>query len=263
MQLKKPAVQPPPGPLPGHVAIIMDGNGRWAQQRGALRVMGHREGSRSVRRIVTYARRIGIPYLTLYAFSTENWGRPDMEVSALMMLLRDYLVEERATILDNSIRLTTVGATERLPAFVREPLVDLMRESSDNTGMVLTLALSYGGREEMVRACRALAAAAVNGEIKPDSITADHVANRLDTAGMPDPDLLIRTSGEMRISNFMLWQLAYTEIYVTQTLWPDFDEEAFNQAIRSFQGRGRRFGKTGEQVAGSKPAGAAVVVPSR
>jgi undecaprenyl diphosphate synthase len=251
-------VQPPAGPLPAHVAIIMDGNGRWAQQRGALRVMGHREGAKSVRRIVTYARRIGIRYLTLYAFSSENWGRPEMEVTALMMLLRDYLTEERPTIMDNHIRLTTIGATDRLPGFVREPLVELMRDSSEHTGMTLTLALSYSGQEEIVRACRALAQSVANGELKPESITPQMLSNRLDTAGMPDPDLLIRTSGEMRISNFMPWQLAYAELYFTQALWPDFDEEALNEALRNYQARVRRFGKTTEQVAGS----AARVLPT-
>ncbi|MBI5493806.1 MAG: isoprenyl transferase [Deltaproteobacteria bacterium] len=226
----------------------MDGNGRWAQQKSLPRVLGHREGARSVRRIVTYAREIGIRYLTLYAFSTENWGRPELEVGALMMLLRDYLEDERPTILKNNIKLSTIGATERLPGYVRDPLVELMRDSSDNTGMTLTLALSYSGREEITRATRALAEQVARGELKPESITADMVANRLDTAGMPDPDLLIRTSGELRISNFMLWQLAYTELYITQTLWPDFDESTLNEALRAYQGRTRRFGKTTEQV---------------
>jgi undecaprenyl diphosphate synthase len=230
------------------VAIIMDGNGRWAQKRLLPRVLGHREGAKSVRKLVTYAREIGIRYLTLYAFSTENWGRPDLEVSALMMLLRDYLEDERPTIMDNNIKLSTIGATERLPAFVRDPLVELMRDSSDHNGMQLTLALSYSGKEEITRACRALAESVARGELKPESITPEMVANRLDTAGMPDPDLLIRTSGEQRISNFMLWQLAYTELYITQTMWPEFDEEAFNQALAAYQTRTRRFGKTSEQL---------------
>jgi undecaprenyl diphosphate synthase len=236
------------GPLPVHVAIIMDGNGRWAQQRGLPRLMGHREGAKAVKKIVTHARKIGIRYLTLYAFSAENWQRPELEVSALMMLLRDYLEEERPTILNNNIRLSTIGATERLPAFVQDPLVELMRDSSECTGMTLTLALSYSGREELVRACKALALAVARGELKPENITSQMLANRLDSAGMPDPDLLIRTSGELRISNFMLWQLAYTELYLTKSLWPDFGEEALNDAIRAYQGRARRFGKTSEQL---------------
>ncbi|MEW5848523.1 MAG: isoprenyl transferase [Myxococcota bacterium] len=252
-----PKFQPPPGPLPAHVAIIMDGNGRWAQQRGALRLVGHREGARSVRRITTYAREIGIRYLTLYAFSSENWQRPEPEVAGLMMLLRDYLLEERATILDNNIRLTTIGNTDSLPAFVQDPLVELMRDSSECDGMTLTLALSYGGRQELVRACQSLAASVARGELKPESITAETLANRLDTAGMPDPDLLIRTSGEMRVSNFMLWQLAYAELYVTETLWPDFDEEAFNTALAAYQRRSRRFGLTGEQARDKQRAGRA------
>jgi undecaprenyl diphosphate synthase len=243
----------PDGVLPAHVAIIMDGNGRWAQQQGLPRVLGHRQGAKSVRRIVTYAREIGIKYLTLYAFSSENWARPEIEVTALMMLLRDYLDEERPTILDNNIKLSTIGATERLPGFVRDPLVELMRDSSDNTGMTLTLALSYSGQEEITRAVRALALSVARGELKPESITPEMVANRLDTAGMPDPDLLIRTSGEQRISNFMLWQLAYTELFITPTLWPDFDEATFVDSIKVFQSRQRRFGKTGEQTQPASP----------
>ena len=248
MAANRPKPTPPAGPHPAPVAISLDGNGRGAQPRSLPRVLGHREGAKSVRKLVTYAREIGIRYLTLYAFSSENWGRPDLEVSALMMLLRDYLEDERPTIMNNNIKLSTIGATERLPAFVRDPLVELMRDSSDNNGMQLTLALSYSGKEEITRACRALAESVARGELKPESITTEMVANRLDTAGMPDPDLLIRTSGEQRISNFMLWQLAYTELYITQTMWPEFTEEAFNEALRAYQTRTRRFDKTTEQL---------------
>jgi undecaprenyl diphosphate synthase len=248
---------PPAGSLPAHVAIIMDGNGRWAQKKGLPRLFGHHAGAKSVRRVVTHARRVGLKNLTLYAFSQENWSRPAPEVTGLMALLHDYLLDERATIMDNNIRLTTMGEWQRLPSFVQDPLVELMRDSSENTGMTLALALSYSAREEMTRACQALAMAVARGELKPESITAEMVGSRLDTAGMPDPDLLIRTSGELRLSNFMLWQISYAELYFTDTLWPDFDESCLDEAIAAFQHRRRRFGRTAEQVTGA-PSAAAV-----
>lgn len=238
--------------MPAHVGIIMDGNGRWAELRGLPRLAGHREGSASVRAVTTVAREVGVQALTLYAFSSQNWLRPPSEVTGLMDLLREYLVGEKRTILDNGIRFETIGETERLPGSVRDAIADLRESSRRNTGMALTLALSYGGREELVRAARLLAADAAAGRIKPDKIDEKALASRLWTADarLPELDLCIRTSGEMRISNFLLWQVAYAEIVVTDALWPDFREERFLEAILEFRGRERRFGKTSAQVRG-------------
>jgi len=232
----------PPGNLPRHIAIIMDGNGRWARERGKTRITGHRQGAESVRAITTACARKGIGQLTLYAFSTENWKRPRSEINALMRLLRRYLVAERRTILDNNIRFTTIGRTKELPEAVQEEIREAERLSCDNSGMVLCLALSYGSRREITDAARKLAIDAKAGKVAPDTITEDCFAGYLDTAGMPDPDLVIRTAGEMRLSNFLLWQAWYAEIYVTQTYWPDFREDELDKALKAFAKRKRKFG---------------------
>ena len=230
-------------PLPRHVAVIMDGNGRWAESRGMSRVEGHREGSRSVRSVTRQARKIGLEALTLYAFSSQNWGRPEDEVGALMQLLAEYLDSERAEILDNRIRLHTIGDTDRLPGFVRERLESVRAASARNEGMVLTLALSYGGQEEIVHAARLAAAAG--------PVDAAAIERNLWTASLPPLDLLVRTSGERRISNFLLWQAAYAEMVFVETLWPDFRELDLLGAIADFQDRERRFGLTAAQVVGA------------
>jgi len=234
-----------PQNLPFHVAIIMDGNGRWAKKRLLNRIKGHEKGSESVRAIVRASREIGIRILTLYAFSTENWQRPQTEIYALMTLLKKFLISEQKEMLDNNIRLITIGQTERLPEDVRQELQKNMMLTRKNDGLILNLALSYGGRAEIVRAVKEIAIKAKDGRIDPDSITPDLISKHLYTAEMPDPDLLIRTSGEMRISNFLLWQLAYTEICVTDTLWPDFGKDEFMRILKNYQQRERRFGKVG------------------
>jgi len=238
---------PPP---PRHIAFIMDGNGRWAQAHGHPRVIGHREGAVSVRTITREARRLGVEAITLYSFSTENWGRPDDEVLALMGLLLEYLLSERGEILDNDIRLTHAGEVERLPPNVRYALYELEEASAHCRGMVLNLALSYGGRQEIVRAVRQIAEKVVTGAITPDAIDESTVNDHLYTAGLPDPDLVIRTSGELRLSNFLLWQVAYAEIYVTELAWPEFREEALGEAIAAYHLRKRRFGRTDAQTEG-------------
>jgi undecaprenyl diphosphate synthase len=235
-------------PMPRHIAIIMDGNGRWAQKRGLPRMAGHRHGADAVRATVRSARELGLEALTLYAFSHENWSRPLEEVRALMDLLSEYLVSERSEILDNQIRLRAIGQIDRLPGSVTGLLYGLMEESRHHRGMTLTLALSYGGREELVRAARGLVEQACKGELRPEQVTEEAFGARMPDADIAEPDLLIRTSGEARISNFLLWQLAYTELYFTETLWPDFDREELLIAIRDYQRRQRRFGLTGDQV---------------
>ncbi len=234
--------------VPTHVAIIMDGNGRWAEARGWPRVRGHEAGAESVREITRACRELGCKALTLYSFSTENWKRPAEEVAALMGLLARFLIQERREILTNDIRLSAVGQLERLPLAVRAALKELMHASRENKGMVLTLALSYGSRTEMAEAARSLAKKAASGRIRPDQIDEAAFAAELQTAGLPDPDLLIRTSGELRLSNFMLWQLAYAEIYVTETLWPEFRRPQLEEAFDTFGRRQRRFGATGAQL---------------
>ena len=241
-----------PARVPRHVAIIMDGNGRWAESRGLPRVAGHEEGARSVREIVRACRRKGVEALTLYSFSTENWRRPKTEVGALMSLLQRYVLEERQEILENGIRLRAIGQVDRLPIFVRTPLKALVRESRDNSGMTLNLALSYGGRAEIVDAVRSLADDVKRGRLRPSDIDEETISARLYTAGLPDPDLLIRTSGELRLSNFLLWQIAYAEIYVTDVAWPDFRSAELDAAFASFGARERRFGKTGAQLRGGR-----------
>jgi undecaprenyl diphosphate synthase len=228
--------------LPGHVGIIMDGNGRWAQLRGQPRVAGHREGAAAVRRIVRAARRLGLRALTLYAFSEQNWSRPEEEVDALMQLLRDFLLNEREEILDNGIRLNAVGNLGRLPSLVRAVLDPLRRDTESNGQMTLTLALSYGGREEIAHAARELAKAVAAGRIRPDDVTPDALRAQMPSLRVGDPDLVIRTGGERRISNFLLFGLAYAELYFADVLWPDFAEKDFYAAVACFQRRERRFG---------------------
>ena len=236
------------GALPRHVAIIMDGNGRWAKRRALPRVEGHRKGADAVREVVRAAREIGIKALTLYAFSSQNWERPVEEVRRLMELLRDYLVGERGEIMDNDIRLVTIGDRTRLPAFVLEPLEALVRDSGDNHAMTLNLALSYGGRESIVEAARHLARAVKEGDLHVEDIDTASFGRELQTAGLPELDLVIRTSGEQRLSNFLLWEAAYAELYFTDTLWPDFSRATLAQALESFARRERRFGLTPEQL---------------
>jgi undecaprenyl diphosphate synthase len=231
--------------LPGHVGIIMDGNGRWAQLRGEPRVTGHREGALAVRRTVRAARRLGLRALTLYAFSEQNWARPEEEVDALMQLLREFLLSEKDEILDNGIRLNAVGNLGRLPALVRAVLDPLRSESEQNHQMTLTLALSYGGREEIVNAARELAKAVAAGRIRPEDVTAEALRAQIPSLSVGDPDLVIRTGGERRISNFLLYGLAYAELYFADVLWPDFAEKDLFGAIASFQARERRFGLVG------------------
>jgi undecaprenyl diphosphate synthase len=229
--------------LPGHVAIIMDGNGRWAKKRLLNRVRGHEKGADTVRRIVRASREMGIGHLTLYAFSTENWQRPKAEVAALMALLRKFLDSERAEMMANGIRLNVIGQKEKLPDKVAGAIDQTMAETAQNRGMVLSLALSYGSRSELVRMARRIAEEVGDGRLDPAAIDEDVIADHLYTRGMPDPDLLIRTSGEMRISNFLLWQIAYSEIFITDTLWPDFNREEYQDILKSYQRRERRFGK--------------------
>ena len=238
-----------PQRLPKHVAIIMDGNGRWAKKKILNRIRGHEEGAESVRNIVRASREIGISWLTLYAFSEENWKRPNYEVQALMELLKRFLKRELDEMLDNGIRFQTIGRTGKLPVDIRESLKETMEKTSRNRDMVLTLALSYGGRQEIFDTVRKISEKIESGEITSMEISEQLISDSLYTSGMPDPDLLIRTSGEYRVSNFLLWQIAYTEIYITSTLWPDFRKEEYLFIIEEFQKRERRFGATGEQMA--------------
>jgi len=231
-----------PDRIPKHVAVIMDGNGRWAQKRLLNRLKGHEKGAEAVRTIVRTARKLNIDALTLYAFSTENWQRPQTEVSGLMFLLRRFLETERPTLMGNDIRLNVIGQIHRLPEAVRKDLKAVMAETAVNNKMVLTLALSYGARTEIVDMVRQISAASKKGTIDPSAVTPEMVADHLYTRELPDPDLLIRTSGEMRISNFLLWQIAYAEIFFTPTLWPDFGEEEFIRILKDYQQRERRFG---------------------
>ena len=229
--------------LPAHVAIIMDGNGRWARERGLPRVEGHRRGAESVRAVLRCASKLGIRHLTLYAFSIENWNRPKEEVETLMKFLARYLKTEQQEMNQNNVRLRAIGQLDRLPGFVREQLDATIASLDQNTGTTLNLALSYGARTELVDAARAIAAKAKSGEMAPADIDEQTLSDHLYTAGTPDPDLLIRTSGEMRVSNFMLWQISYAELVVTERLWPDFGEADFRAALEEFAARDRRFGK--------------------
>ena len=234
--------------LPVHIAIIMDGNGRWARQHGMDRILGHQRGVDSVRSIIEAAAELNIKYLTLYAFSTENWSRPDEEVNALMEIMIQSLNNETDTLLKNNIRLAAIGDLDRLAKDVRARLFETIRLTSESSGLHLYVALSYSSRWEITDAARRLAFDISDGKVKPESVNEAEFEKYLATSGIPDPDLLIRTSGELRISNFLLWQLAYTELYFTEKLWPDFGTEDFYNAIIDFQRRERRFGKTSEQI---------------
>lgn len=234
--------------LPLHIAVIMDGNGRWAQQRGNQRIFGHKNGVAAVRDTVEAAAELGLEYLTLYAFSTENWNRPRTEIDALMSLLVTTINKETKTLLDNNVRLLTIGDIDNLPASVSAKLRIAMKKTSVCTGLKLVLALSYSARWEIVNAVRNIALKIEKGELKSADIDRYLFEQFLGTAGIPEPELLIRTSGEYRLSNFLLWQMAYTELYFTGTLWPDFRREDFYKAIINFQNRERRFGKTSRQI---------------
>ncbi|WP_044351205.1 isoprenyl transferase [Dethiosulfatarculus sandiegensis] len=253
--MKKPLITPPApqGPdgaiSPRHVAIIMDGNGRWAQKRGWQRIRGHEAGSETVRVIVRNCRKLNIPYLTLYAFSSENWGRPKTEVAALMSLLRRFLSKELDELLARGIRLNAIGDIDLLPENTRQALLGTMEKTAHLNDMVLTLALSYGGRAELLHATKKLCQKVASGLLDPEQISEEDFSQALYTHDLPDPDLMIRTSGEIRISNFLPWQLAYSEFYFTKTPWPDFGEEELKAALTEYSGRQRRYGKTGEQVA--------------
>ena len=234
--------------LPHHIAIIMDGNGRWAKKKLLNRISGHIKGIDSVRAVVTTCRELGIKILTLYAFSIENWKRPKEEVTALMGLLKEYLLKEGAEMVQNNIRLCAIGKIEDLPQDVQKTLGDTIKKTERCDGMILNLALSYGGRSEILHAVQGMLREIQEGKLKSEEITMPRFSQYLWTRGMPDPDLLIRTSGEFRISNFLLWQIAYTELYVTDTLWPDFDKNQLLKAIADYQSRERRFGMTSEQL---------------
>ena len=235
-------------PVPGHVAVIMDGNGRWATARGLPRLRGHHEGANAVRRVVESCRYLGVDVLTLYAFSAQNWERPRGEISGLMTLFDIYIKKERNRLLQNGIRLRVIGERGQLKPKLLKAIEALEEVSADNDGMLLQVAVSYGGREEILRATRRIAADARDGAVDPETIDEALFARYLYTEGAPDPDLLIRSSGELRVSNFLLWQIAYAEIFVTDTLWPDFDEAHLLEAFRSYRQRQRRFGKTGAQL---------------
>ena len=228
--------------IPRHIAIIMDGNGRWAKERGLPRREGHRAGAESVREITDTCIELGVEYLTLYAFSSENWNRPEAEIKALMALLDRFLSEKAKDLKKQNIRLLAIGQIDRLPAKTRALLSRIMAETAGHTTMTLVLALSYGGREEIISAARSLAADAAAGTVSPEEIDGPLFASRLQTAGIPDPDLLVRTSGEMRVSNFLLWQISYAEIVIVKKFWPDFRRNDLIEAVREYQRRHRRFG---------------------
>ena len=234
--------------IPQHVAIIMDGNGRWAKQQGLLRAIGHESGTKSVKAIIEASAQLGIEYLTLYAFSTENWNRPKLEVDTLMKVLINSLKKELVTLQKNNIKLNAIGNLEKLPKSAQKELLDVIDKTKNNTQMTLTLALSYGSREELVTAVRNICSKVKNNIISIDAIDDSIINEHLYTQNLPDVDLLIRTSGEHRISNFLLWQIAYSELYFTDILWPDFKEQDLYEAIISYQKRERRFGKTSEQI---------------
>jgi undecaprenyl diphosphate synthase len=241
-----------PERIPRHVAIIMDGNGRWAKQRNLPRIMGHKAGVESVKNIVKSARELNLEVLTLYAFSIENWKRPSFEVQGLMTLLKTFLKSEFQNLLDKNISLRCIGEIEKLPPDVQKILLQVIEDTARNAegkqGLILNLALSYGSRSEILRAARIMAEKCVSGQFDPEDISEKLFASHLYTAGLPDPDLLIRTGGESRLSNFLLWQLSYAELYITETMWPDFNAERFFEALKYFQGRERRFGQTSEQL---------------
>ena len=233
--------------IPAHIAIIMDGNGRWAKARGLNRSLGHQQGVETVREITTVASRLGVKYLTLYTFSTENWNRPAEEVAALMSLILTAMEEE--LFMKNNVSMRVIGELDRIPETVRKAILNLQERTSVNTGMTMVIALSYSSKWEITNAVKTLAHQVKAGDLQPEDITEDKIASSLTTNFMPDPDLLIRTGGEMRLSNYLLWQCAYSEFYFCDTYWPDFDTEAFFKAIAEYQNRERRYGKTSEQVA--------------
>ncbi|MEO7989060.1 MAG: isoprenyl transferase [Chryseolinea sp.] len=237
-----------PQNLPRHIAVIMDGNGRWAKKKGALRIFGHRNAIQAVKDVTEGCAELGVEYLTLYAFSTENWGRPKEEVDGLMELLVNTIKSEIKTLMDNQVKLITIGDTTHLPSNCQDNLKWAMNETKTNKRLVLTLALSYSGRWEIAQAAKKLALDVKSGKVQEEAINESLFENYLQTSGIPDPGLLIRTSGELRISNFLLWQIAYTELFITPTLWPDFRKEHLYEAIWSYQQRERRFGKTSEQL---------------
>jgi undecaprenyl diphosphate synthase len=234
--------------LPKHIAVIMDGNGRWAKKKGAMRIFGHRNAVQAVRDVTEGCGELGIKYLTLYAFSTENWNRPKAEVDGLMELLVSTLKAEIGTLQENQVKLSTIGEISNLPGDCQKNLAWAMDQTKNNKGMILNLALSYSGRWEILKGINKLAEDVKSGKVNPGEINEKVFENYLETSGIPDPELLIRTSGELRISNFLLWQIAYTELYITPTLWPDFRKEHLYEAIWSYQQRERRFGKTSEQL---------------
>jgi undecaprenyl diphosphate synthase len=234
--------------LPQHIAVIMDGNGRWAKRKGAMRIFGHKNAVQAVRDVTEGCGELGIKYLTLYAFSTENWSRPKEEVDGLMELLVNTLKQEISKLMENQVKLITIGDTTHLPQNCQENLAWAINKTKDNNGLKLVLALSYSGRWEILQAVKAIAAEAKDGKLEIQDLNEAKLENYLQTSGIPDPELLIRTSGELRISNFLLWQIAYTELYITPTLWPDFRKENLYEAIWSYQQRERRFGKTSEQL---------------
>ena len=234
--------------VPKHIAIIMDGNGRWAQQRHLPRILGHRKGVETVESIVDECLKLGVSYLTLYAFSSENWGRPQEEVDALMGLLGTFLKKELKRLQEHKIRLMAIGALDRLPSETAEILESIIRKTEKNDRMILNLALSYGARDELTRAMKKIGLDIAAKKMLPEELSEEHIQANLDTHEIPDPDLLIRTSGEMRISNFLLWQIAYAELYFTDTLWPDFSLKELMQALQEYSQRQRRFGLTGAQL---------------
>lgn len=234
--------------LPRHIAIIMDGNGRWAKKQGLARMFGHRQGVETVHNITVAATKLGVEYLTLYTFSTENWNRPKEEVDALMALLVDTIAKETPTLMNNNVRLTMIGDIDRLPEGTRQKFLGCIDQTSHNTGLTMILALSYSARWEITEAVRKAVALAQKGSLREEEVNEQLVSSLMTTDAVPDPDLLIRTSGEYRISNFLLWQLAYSELYFTDCLWPEFTEEEFYKAIVDYQKRERRFGKTSEQI---------------
>jgi undecaprenyl diphosphate synthase len=234
--------------LPRHIAVIMDGNGRWAKKKGAMRIFGHKNAVQAVKDVTEGCGELGVKYLTLYAFSTENWNRPKAEIDGLMELLVSTLKQEIKTLMDNQVKLITIGETTNLPPDCQKNLEWAINQTKNNIGLTLILALSYSGRWEITKAAKALAADVEQGKLKSSAINEQVLENYLQTSGIPDPELLIRTSGELRVSNFLLWQIAYTELYITPTLWPDFRKNHLYEAIWSYQQRERRFGKTSEQL---------------
>src|SRR5690606_11737237 len=234
--------------IPSHIAVIMDGNGRWAQKKGAMRIFGHRNAMTAVREVIEGAGDLGVKHITLYAFSTENWSRPQDEINALMQILVNAIADEVDNMMKNNIRLSMIGDMESLPEACQSNLRQAMETTRDNTGLQVILALSYSGKWEITEAVKAIVEKIASNEITREEISQDLIASHLNTSGIPDPELLIRTSGELRISNFLLWQMAYTELYFTDVLWPDFRKEHLYEAVLDYQKRERRFGKTGAQI---------------